>query len=210
MPIASWLRSLFPSLTITPNPSSAPQDGAVLEVSRLENAEVRANLEPDPEAIDHGVRMHIAAHDPAFPDKREAAVNTILAAIDTVARAHGFTTKAKSWAKEGPLGTVSLHLQRSRYGFECYIHLGFQPNSDEGRGPWAQDDFVRLGRFYPTNILATEEPDALMYLDVVSNAETLNEPMEILANHALPWLMAQLENPEAHALPFLSGPRAAP
>ncbi len=193
MPIAQWLRALRrkPAEPARPQPLPLIEDDAVTAA---------------PSAVDNGVRMHIASSDPAFPAKREAAVTLILGAIDTVASTHGLTKKARSWAKTGACGTISVHLQRSRYGFECYINLGFQPVSGESRGPWAQDDVVRLGRFMPTDIQSNDEPGALIYLDILEDTEALATPLSVLDQRALPWLLAHLEDPAAADRPFLPGP----
>lgn len=214
MLIVQWLRALRrkPAASLQEPPPDQPSLTAADDRIRAEHAalyeEARANWQPNQAFIDNGVRMHIAANDPAFPAKREAAVKAITAAMDKVAQAHGLTKKAKSWAKSGPLGTVSMHFQRSRYGFECYINLGFQPLSEASHGPWAQDDFVRLGRFFPTDLTASGEPGALIYLDVHEDAAALTGPMQVLESRALPWLLAHLENPDAWRAPFLTGPAA--
>ncbi len=193
MPFPTWLRSLFPGPENTPS-HAEPQPGAQLD-------------DPDPTAPDNGVRMHLAAHDPEFPGKREQAFATVNAAIDKVAQAHGFTKKPMSWAKTGPLGTVSIHLQRSRYGFDCTINLGFQPLDDTALGPWAQDDFIPLGRFYPARQNADTE--TIAYLDVHETVESLDQPMAVLSQKALPWLTQHLTDPQAHTQPFLSCPGSA-
>lgn len=149
-------------------------------------------------AIDNSVRMHIAAHDPAFPAKRAAALDSIIAAIDAVALAHGFTKKAKSWAKTGELGTVSIHLQRSPYGFDCHIDLGFQPLNDQAGGPWAQDDFVALDQFIGAADPGAGASGTLIYLDVHDDVENLENTMQVLSEQALPWLSAHLTDPSAH------------
>jgi hypothetical protein len=194
MPLPNWLR--LPPRTST---SSFPAQ----------------NLPADPalpfataqSPVDNAVRTHIAASDPAFPAKREAAMIAILAAIEPVAAAHGFTKKAKSWAKTGPLGLVSLHVQRSRFGFEAVLNLCFQPTSGEPPGPWARDDFVPLGQFYAGVSAGGDRPDGadgLVYLDIHDNAAALDAAMQVLANAALPWLLAHLTDPEA---PLISFPR---
>jgi hypothetical protein len=181
--LVSWLRGLFPKRP----PLTAPDT-------------------PDPhaESIDNSVRMHIAAHDPAFPAKREAAVDRIVAAIDAVAQAHGFTKKAKSWAKTGDLGTVSIHLQRSRYGFDCHINLGFSALTGDAPGLWAEDDFVALERFFPVETDAEEKPATLTYLDVHEDDAKLAETMHILSERALQWLLTHLTDPNAHDRPTRS------
>ncbi|WP_050521857.1 DUF4304 domain-containing protein [Pseudorhodobacter wandonensis] len=160
------------------------------------------------ETVDNGVRMHIAAHDPAFPAKREAAVGIIVAGIDAVAQAHGFDKKAKSWAKSGDLGTVSIHLQRSRFGFDCQVNLGFQSLDSNTSGPWAQDDFVPLERFLLLDVAASEPLALLTYLDVYEDPTILAKSMRILSEDALPWLLAHLTDPNASTQPMPQ--RAAP
>ncbi|WP_155947159.1 DUF4304 domain-containing protein [Pseudorhodobacter ferrugineus] len=209
MPLPRWLRAFLPK-PVSPTPPVPARDVHVLAASTAACEQARADLQPSRDFIDTGVRMHIAAHDPEFPNKREAAVKTILAAIDTVAQTHGFTKKAKSWAKTGNLGIVSIHLQRSRYGFESYVNLGFQPLDEAPHGPWAQDDFVRLARFYPPSAPQSGEAGTLTYLDVFDDPSALDQPMEILSERALPWLVAHLTNPTAHSLPFLQGQAALP
>jgi hypothetical protein len=165
-----------------------------------------ANTKAEP--VDNGVRMHIAAHDPAFPAKREAAVDIIVAGIDAVAQAHGFVKKAKSWAKSGDLGTVSIYLQRSRFGFDCQVNLGFLPLDGKPSGPWAQDDFVPLDRFLELDVAASEPLAMLTYLDVYEDPTSLANSMRILSEDALPWLLAHLTDPNASTRPMLR--RAAP
>lgn len=165
-----------------------------------------------PSNSENDLRMHIAAHDPQFPAKRDAAVAAILAAIDFVAQEHGLTKKPKSWAKNGPLGTVSIHLQRSRYGFDCTINLGFQPIDPLSRGemqqdaiptgPWAETGFIPLGCFYPQGLAGLDRAGTLVYLDVLHDDETLRQPMSVLSNVALPWLLAHLTKPNAQNKPF--------
>jgi hypothetical protein len=146
--------------------------------------------------------MHIAAHDPAFPAKRETAVAAITMAIDRVAQAHGFTKKPKSWAKTGAFGTVSLHLQRSRYGFDCSINLGFQPLDGVLHGPWALDDLIPLGRFYPPSAGCSDAAGTLVYLDVLEQADSLDHPIAILTHQAMPWLLAHLTQADAPNRPL--------
>jgi hypothetical protein len=160
------------------------------------------------ESIDNGVRMHIAAHDPEFPAKREAAVDIIVAGIDAVAQAQGFDKKAKSWAKSGDLGTVSIHLQRSRFGFDCQVNLGFQPLDGKPSGLWAQDDFVPLERFLLQGVAASEPLALLTYLDVYEDPTILAKSMRILSEDALPWLLAHLTDLNASTRPLPQ--RAAP
>lgn len=166
--------------------------------SATEKEAAQADLPHEP---DNGVRMHIAANDPAFPAQREAAIAAINAAIEEVALAHGFTTTPRAWVKSGPLGRVSVHLQRGTYGFEASINLGFQPSEGEPCGPWAEEGIIRLGEFYPSGEDQTPNPGALIYLDVIEDPNSLDQPMQILSDRALPWLLAHLTEAEPPALP---------
>ena len=47
-------------------------------------------------------------------------------------------------------------------------------------------------------------PGGLVYLDIHDNAAALDAAMQVLANAALPWLLAHLTDPEA---PLISFPR---
>jgi hypothetical protein len=143
--------------------------------------------QPDP-----GARIHRAAHDPDFPEKREKAVQTILTAINAVATAQGFTAKKASWAQSGPLGTVSLHLQRSSYGFDCTVNLVWQPLDEMSKGRWADTDVIPLTDFETADASGT-----ILYLDVWEDPKTLEAAMDLLAIQALPWLIRQLTDPDA-------------
>lgn len=145
-----------------------------------------AQLDPD-------VRRHHAAHDPEFPAKRERAVQILRDAVGRVAEAQGFITKPASWSKAGPLGLVSLHLQRSAYGFDCTINLGWQPHDAVAQGIWAQQDHVPLGHFYPDSGGTHDTPaGTIIYLDVIEDENALSEAMQVLSERALPWLLRHL------------------
>ncbi|MGL4311674.1 MAG: DUF4304 domain-containing protein [Paracoccaceae bacterium] len=148
---------------------------------------------PNPPSPDQGARIHRAAHDPEFAQKREAAINAITAAIDAVAEKHGFTRKAKSWAKDGPAGRVSIQLQRSRYGWECHVNLSLDRTDEQRDGIWAHDDFVGLGEFYTPGEGQGTEQGAIYYLDVHEDPAALDLPIQVLDQRALPWLQGQLD-----------------
>lgn len=190
MALFDWLRRIFPPPSSIPYEEKPPTPPYMVD-----------DLPPNLEAVDPGVRIHRAAHDPDFPAKRDQAYQTLRGAISTVAEAQGFTAKAQSWMKQGPLGVATLHIQRSRYGFECYINLGFQPNEDAPHGIWENEDHIPLGRFYPPEADATVEPGTLIYLDIFENPAALDKPMEILSTKALPWLQEYLTNQDPPPLP---------
>lgn len=199
MPFATWLRAILPQARQAAPAQVAPKSAALLTGG---NGTLLAYEQRH--ASNNDVRIHIAAHDPEFPAKREAAVKSITSAIDAVALAHGFTKKPKSWAKSGALGTVSIHIQRNHYGFDCDINLGFQPTDKVLQGPWMQDDVVPLGRFCPPNLDGLEGDGTVFYLDVFEDLNALSPYMAVLTSQALPWLLAHLTNPDAANQPVRS------
>jgi hypothetical protein len=168
MPLPRWLRSRAP--TPTADPSAVPLQSPL-------------DTTPDPNA-----RIHIAAHDPDFPAKREAAVTAICAAIDLVAVPAGYTRTGTTWARQSLRGKTAVHLQRSRYGFDATVILRFLPADgvDLDGTVWAADDDIALSRFYP----AAPDPAVIFYLDVHDDVTSLEFPMRILRDRALPWLDA--------------------
>ena len=139
-------------------------------------------------------RIHIAANDPAFPAKREAAVALICAAIAAIAAPLGYTCIGTTWRRQTPQGRSAINLQRSRYGFTASITLRFllPDGTAPTHGIWAQDDDITLQNF----TAATEGDHSLAdiaYLDIIENPASLDLPMHILATLALPWLDAHHE-----------------
>ncbi len=137
-------------------------------------------------------RIHIAANDPAFAQKREAAVAAVCDAISAIALPMGYTQKGTTWARETARGKTAIHLQRSRYGFDAHLNLRFlTPEGDlPGSGIWAQDDDIRIDRFYLPGEGHGPDKGAISYLDVHENPASLDLPMRILGMRALPWLDA--------------------
>ena len=167
MSVFNWIKSLW------------PHPGQPIEVPAPEPA-------PDP-----SVRIHKAAHDPHFPEKREKAIVAINDALTAVAAKHGFTAKPQSWIKAGPLGQVSFYLQRSRFGFDTGIHLVFHPTDLPSKGVWAEEEDIPLAWFYPE--AEAEAAQALIYLDVLEQPEKLRRAMVVLSETALPWLVRHLD-----------------
>jgi hypothetical protein len=132
-------------------------------------------------------RIHLAANDPAFPAKREAAFATIIAAVGAVAMPLGYTLRGSTFARETVAGKTAINVQRSRYGFDAIISLRFllADGSALDTGVWADHDEVTLAQFATG---CTSDPGTISYLDVHENAACLDLPMAILHDHALPWL----------------------
>jgi mannose-6-phosphate isomerase-like protein (cupin superfamily) len=137
-------------------------------------------------------RIHIAANDPAFAQKREAAVGVICAAISAVVEPMGYTQRGTTWARVTAAGKTAIHLQRSRYGFDADIILRFL--TPEGDLPdaaiWQDGDDIRIDRFYLPTDGQRPEAGVISYLDVHENRACLDLPMDILRTRALPWLDA--------------------
>ncbi len=135
-------------------------------------------------------RIHIAANDPAFAAKREAAVQVICDAISAIAGPMGYTQKGTTWTRKTARGKTAINLQRSRYGFDAFINLRFvTPDGDLPGDPvWQDGDDIRLDRFCDTG------EGQLSYLDVHENPDCLTAPMAALRDRALPWLDAHHHN----------------
>jgi hypothetical protein len=178
MPLPRWLQPLFPAQTSVATTSERSQPLSATTTT------------PDPDA-----RIHIAAHDPDFPRKREAAVLAICAAIDRVAAPSGYACRGTTWSRASVRGTTAVNLQRSRYGFEAYLNLRFLPADgiDLAATPWAQDDDIRIASFYLPDENVAAEPGVIFYLDVHEDPASLDQVMRILATRALPWLDAHHE-----------------
>ena len=185
MPLPRWLHSLLPrKLSQTSAPPPPPGEGYEVELGAA--TESRTHLSPD---TSH--RIHIAANDPTFPAKREAAVALICQAITDIADPMGYIRKGTTWARRTEFGTSAVHLQRSSYGFTASLHLRFlMPDGTAPEtGIWAQDDDIRINRFVANYRDDSEDAD-ITYLDIIENPASLDRLMQTLATRALPWLDA--------------------
>lgn len=143
---------------------------------------------------DLAARKHSAAHDPAFPARREAAYLAIVAALDTALQPLGYALKGSTWTRVSPQGKSAVHLQRSRYGWDVQIILRFV--TPEGGLPdhpdWQDGEDVTLVRFGGGG---GEDPGRLAFVDVLDRPSHLARTIDILVDEALPWLE------ELHFLP---------
>jgi Domain of unknown function (DUF4304) len=141
---------------------------------------------------DDSARIHRASQDRAFPAKREAAVEAICAAIDGVVTPFGYARKGDTWSRNSTAGRSAVNLQRSRYGWECYVNLRFltPDGAKPDHGVWRQDDDVRIALFYLPDEGQGPEPGVIFYLDAHDDPACLDEPMQVLRDRALPWLDA--------------------
>jgi hypothetical protein len=167
--------------SILPRKVSLTDTDGVKHVTTMSDTNDRyVAIVPSPDVRDDSARIHRASQDRAFPAKREAAVAAICAAI------------SDTWSRQSAAGKSAVNLQRNRYGWECYINLRFL--TVEGTLPegdlWADDDDVRIARFYGPGEERGPEPGAISYLDVHEDAGSLDEPMMVLRERALPWLDA--------------------
>lgn len=177
MPLPRWLLSLFLG-----KPTPAAPAEAILHPT----------VPQPPPTTDHSHRIHIAANDPAFAAKREAAFAVICAAINDAVTPAGYTRKGTTWARETPRGRTAINLQRSRYGFEANLNLRFltPDGAYPTTGVWAEDDDIRVAHFYLPTEGTGPEKGVIYYLDVHEDASSLNQLVHILKTRALPWLDA--------------------
>jgi hypothetical protein len=143
----------------------------------------------DPRDEDLAARKHTAAHDPAFPARREEAFATILSALRAVLEPEGYVLKGSTFSRTTPGGKSAVHLQRSRYGWDAQIVLRFvTPEGDASNHPdWPEDEDLTLWHFASDLSI---EPGTLAFVDVLENPETLAVAINLLATRALPWLDA--------------------
>jgi hypothetical protein len=138
---------------------------------------------------DLAARQHSAAHDPAFPQRRELAYAQIVAALDAALSSAGYMLKGSTWSKASPRGKSAVHLQRSRYGWDVQIVLRFvTPDGDPPDHPdWDGDAEMTMVRFGGGG---GEDPGRLAFLDVLDHPAHLTRSIDILLTEALPWLEA--------------------
>jgi hypothetical protein len=136
---------------------------------------------------DLAARKYAAAHDPAFPQQREAAYQAIVAALDAALVPQGYGLKGSTWTRVSPAGKSAVHLQRSRYGWEVQIVLRFlTPEGDPPDHPdWDDGEDMTLVRFGGGG---GEDPGRLAFLDVLEKPAQLDRTIDILLTEALPWL----------------------
>lgn len=136
---------------------------------------------------DLAARKHTAAHDPAFPERREAAFAAILAAIDAALGPRGYGLKGTTFTRTTPRGRSAVHLQRSRYGWEAQIVLRFL--TPEGAPPdhpdWPEDEDLTLWHFAGD---LPCDPGLLAFVDVLDDPARLALALDLLTSRALPWL----------------------
>jgi hypothetical protein len=143
----------------------------------------------DPFDEDLAARKHTAAHDPAFPARREEAHGTILGALSQALEPLGYTLKGGTFSRSSPRGKSAVHLQRSRYGWDAQIVLRFvTPDGGPPDHPdWPEDNDLTLWDFAGD---MPRDPGTLAFVDVLEDPETLTRALDLLLNRALPWLDA--------------------
>ena len=136
---------------------------------------------------DLAARKHTAAHDPAFPQRREEAYAQIVAALGAALVPWGYALKGTTWSKSSPRGRSAVHLQRNRYGWEVQIVLRFLTlDGDPPDHPdWDEDGEITMERFGGGG---GEDPGRLAFLDVLDHPAHLVRTIDILVVEALPWL----------------------
>lgn len=126
----------------------------------------------DPDAT----RIHLAAHDPAFPGLREAAFGAMAQVLDRVLLPRGYLRKGHGWARVGAEGRAVVHLGRDRFGWEATVTLRWCATGAE------EDEEIVLGGLI-------RPPLRLVYADA---ALVLGPLEEALAGPGLDWLALRL------------------
>jgi hypothetical protein len=143
----------------------------------------------DPHDEDLAARKHTAAHDPAFPARREEAHAAILAALSKALEPEGYRLKGSTFSRTTPQGKSAVHLQRSRYGWDAQIVLRFvTPDGDPPDHPdWPEDNDLTLWDFAEN---LPRDPGTLAFVDVLDDPDILAVALDLLTTRALPWLDA--------------------
>jgi hypothetical protein len=138
---------------------------------------------------DLSARKHMAAHDPAFPARREEAWGRIVQALDAVLVPKGYALSRTTWSRTTAAGKSAVHLQRNRYGWDVQIVLRFvTPDGEVPDHPdWPGGEDVFLADFFET---AENDPGTLAFVDVLDRPDCLDVVLEILREQALPWFDA--------------------
>jgi hypothetical protein len=136
---------------------------------------------------DLAARKHTAAHDPAFPERREDGYRAIVAALDAALVPLGYVLKGSTWSKPSPRGRSAVHLQRNRYGWDVQILLRFVTAAGEvpDHPDWPGGEDITLAQFFDH---ADRDPGRLAFIDVLDDPGCLAMAVEILTEQALPWL----------------------
>jgi hypothetical protein len=136
---------------------------------------------------DLAARKHAAAHDPAFPERRELAFATILQALDAMLRPQGYALKGTTFSRSSARGRSAVHLQRSRYGWEAQIVLRFLRADGEvpAHPDWPEDEDLTLWHFAGD---LPRDPGTLAFVDVLDDPAVLAAALDLLTAQALPWL----------------------
>jgi hypothetical protein len=143
---------------------------------------------------DLSARKHTAAHDPAFPARREEAYGRIVAALDALLVPEGYALNRTTWSRTTAAGKSAVHLQRNRYGWDVQIVLRFvTPDGEVPDHPdWPGGEDVSLADFFEN---AESDPGTLAFVDVLDRPDCLDVVVEILRDQALPWFDA-LHHPQ--------------
>lgn len=136
---------------------------------------------------DLAARKHFAAHDPAFPERREEAYRQIIAALDLALSPLGYALKGSTFSRTSSRGRSAVHVQRNRYGWDAQIILRFVTPAGEppDHPDWDDGEDMTLIRFGGGG---GEDPGRLAFLDVLEKPAMLDRTVDILLEEALPWL----------------------
>lgn len=192
----NWLRKLM-GLPIPGQPFRRhPTDQAIIDASRAADEAFRRTYVPPTEMKPHDKRIHDAALDKGFAEKRKVAVRQINEALKAALGPAGFAHAKGVFTLDINGKTGIVRLERSRYGFEAMITVSVEgPAQMFGmQEPYTVrlHDFLRKDEHPP---LSEGGSGWIEYLLVFQDAATLDPHIKVLMERALPWMMAHATNP---------------
>ncbi|MGL5008388.1 MAG: hypothetical protein ACRC6I_00790 [Paracoccaceae bacterium] len=191
----NWLRRLM-GLPIPGEPFKRHwKDQEIIDKARAEYEAFMETYVPPTEMKPHDKRIHEAALDKDFPEKRKVAVSRINAALKTALVPAGFTHSKGAFTRAIGNKKGIVRLERSRYGYEAMITVTIEgPATMFGtQGPKT----VRLHEFMRKEELPPMSEGGsgwIEYLMVYQDAAAMDPHIKLLMERALPWLMAHAAN----------------
>ncbi|MGL4320020.1 MAG: hypothetical protein ACRCS3_04085 [Paracoccaceae bacterium] len=190
-----WLRKLM-GLPIPGQPfQRSARDQAIIDRSRAEHDAFMKTYVPPTEMSPHTQRIHDAALDKDFPEKRKVAVKRINDAMKSALLPVGFAQNKSMFTKDIGSKKGIVRLERSRYGFEAMITVDVEgpPPLFGAKHPGP----VRLHEFMRKDELPTHTEGGsgwIEYSQVFQDAAAMDPHIKLLMERALPWMLAHAAN----------------
>lgn len=109
--------------------------------------------------------------------------------VSAIVERHGYARVDGFWAKPRLLVHLSVGLQPSRSGFQCYVNLAARPRPFWGAllGAGISEN-LRLGSFYRPSERGQGEAGAMMYPDICAQDPSFAVACAVLDQRALPFM----------------------